>query len=89
MNWTSPAVLRGNTRDEDLVLLQSPKRFTADDPHSGEQVWSYEVACSSIPSPVAEGNTIYVPSGGLTALRCPAGRQGGRSRVGLERVGAG
>ncbi len=75
MNWTSPAVLRGNTRDEDLVLLQSPKRFTAHDPHSGEQVWSYEVACSSIPSPVAEGNTIYVPSGGLTALRYqPAGK---------------
>ncbi|HEY4310583.1 MAG TPA: PQQ-binding-like beta-propeller repeat protein [Pirellulales bacterium] len=69
MNWTSPAVLRGDKRADDLVLLQSPTRFTAHNPHTGEQVWSYEVACSSIPSPVAEGNTIYVPSGGLTALR--------------------
>ncbi|HVU87471.1 MAG TPA: PQQ-binding-like beta-propeller repeat protein [Pirellulales bacterium] len=69
MNWTSPAVWRGKTRAEDLVLLQSPTRFTAHDPRSGEQVWSYEVACSTIPSPVAEGDTIYVPSGGLTALR--------------------
>jgi outer membrane protein assembly factor BamB len=69
MNWTSPAVLRGATRDQDLVLLQSPTRFTAHNPHTGEQVWSYEVACSAIPSPVADGDTVYLASGGLTALR--------------------
>ena len=69
MNWTSPAVMRGRTRAEDLVLLQSPTRLTAHAPRSGEQVWSYEVACSTIPSPAAEGNMVYVASGGLTALR--------------------
>jgi len=69
MNWTSPAVLRGATPSADLVLLQSPKRFTAHHPRTGEQVWSYEVACSSVPSPVADGNTVYVAAGGLTALR--------------------
>jgi outer membrane protein assembly factor BamB len=69
MNWTSPAVLRGPTRGQDLVLLQSPTRFTAHNPHTGEQVWSYEVACSVIPSPVADGDMIYLASGGLTALR--------------------
>jgi len=69
MNWTSPAVLRGKTRAEDLVLLQSPDRLSAHNPKTGEQVWSYEVACSSISSPVAEGDKIYVPSAGVTALR--------------------
>lgn len=69
MNWSSPAVLRGKTRDEDLVLLQSPDRLSAHNPKTGEQVWSYEVACSSISSPVAEKDKIYVPSGGVTALR--------------------
>jgi outer membrane protein assembly factor BamB len=75
MNWTSPAVLRGPSHDEDLVLLQSPARFTAHNPRTGEQVWSYEVACSTIPSPVAEGDLVYVASTGLTALRYqPTGR---------------
>ena len=50
------------------MLLQSPTRFTAHNPRTGEQVWSYEVACSAIPSPVADGDTVYIASGGLTAL---------------------
>ena len=69
MNWTSPAVLRGQSPAEDLVLLQSPKACTAHNPHTGEQVWIYDVACSSIPSPVAEGDLVYLASTGLTALR--------------------
>ncbi|MBI2823723.1 MAG: PQQ-binding-like beta-propeller repeat protein [Planctomycetia bacterium] len=69
MNWTSPAVLPGRTRGEDAVLLQSPGRITANNARTGEQVWTYEVACSSIPSPVADGGIVFVPAAGLTALR--------------------
>lgn len=69
MNWVSPALLPGKTREEDLVLLQSPERFSAHRPSTGEEVWSHPAKCSSIPSAVASGGVVYVPAGGLTAMR--------------------
>jgi len=69
MNWASPTVLRGRTPADDLVLLQSTNHLTAHNPRTGEQVWSHEKECAGIPSVVAEGETVYVPSDGLTALR--------------------
>lgn len=69
MNWASPAVLRGKTRDDDVLLLQSTNRLSAHQPKSGEQIWSLEKPCDSISSVVGVENLIYVPSNGLTALR--------------------
>jgi outer membrane protein assembly factor BamB len=69
LNWVSPTVLPGKTRDEDLVLLQSPARFSAHRPATGEEVWSHEAKCSPVPSAVASGGIVYVPASGLTALR--------------------
>ena len=68
MNWSSPALWRGKTPADDIVLLQSPKELTAHHPHSGEQLWALPVAASNIASVVAEGNAMYLPSSGLTAL---------------------
>lgn len=75
MNWTSPAILRGATPEEDLVLLQSPSRLTAHEPRTGRQVWSHAAGCSSIPSVVAADGMVFLPSGGLTALKPQPGSE--------------
>lgn len=68
-NWTTPTILKGETSEEDLVLLQSSKGLSALDPLTGKEAWSYQDGASTIPSSVVAGSTIFVPSHGLTALR--------------------
>ncbi|MDZ4779770.1 MAG: PQQ-binding-like beta-propeller repeat protein [Planctomycetia bacterium] len=70
-NWTSPIVWRGGNAGQDLVLLQSGDRLTAHDPMSGEVVWEYAADCAGIASSLAIGDTVYVPAGGMTALKFP------------------
>ncbi|HEV3021106.1 MAG TPA: PQQ-binding-like beta-propeller repeat protein, partial [Pirellulales bacterium] len=43
MNWTSPALWRGKTPADDVVLLQSSKELTAHRPRTGELLWSLDV----------------------------------------------
>ncbi|HUY32947.1 MAG TPA: PQQ-binding-like beta-propeller repeat protein [Pirellulales bacterium] len=73
MNWTSPALWRGKTPADDVVLLQSPKELTAHHPRTGEPLWALPMPASIIPSVVAQGDGIYVPSAGLTALKRRSG----------------
>ncbi|MBT6483931.1 MAG: PQQ-binding-like beta-propeller repeat protein [Planctomycetaceae bacterium] len=69
-NWTSPALLKGGANDGgNLVLLQSSKGVSAILPRTGKQLWSYDEGASTIPSSVVRGNTVFVPSHGITALR--------------------
>jgi outer membrane protein assembly factor BamB len=69
-NWTSPALLKGGANDGgSLVLLQSSKGVSAILPRTGKQLWSYDEGASTIPSSVVRGNTVFVPSHGITALR--------------------
>ncbi len=68
-NWTSPGILRGKTRAEDLVLVQSTKGVVALDPRTGETEWNYGDGASSIPSLAVVDQVAYVPSHGITALR--------------------
>ncbi len=70
-NWTSPVVWRGANQGQDLVLLQSGDRLTAHDPLTGAQVWEYLAGCAGIASPLALDDTVYVPAGGMTALKFP------------------
>lgn len=73
MNWTSPAVLRGEGKNADLVLLQSPNQLSAHDPATGRVVWTYEAPCDPIASPLAVGHTVIVPAvAGLTAFARPS-----------------
>ncbi len=65
-NWTSPAAWHGPSGD--LVLLQSADRLSAHNPLTGDDVWSYQASCETIPSAATRGKLVYVPSGGLTAL---------------------
>lgn len=70
-NWTSPAVWRGGNGGADVVLLQSGDRLTAHEPASGEIIWEYPGNCAGIASPLAQGDTVYVPADGMTALKFP------------------
>lgn len=61
MNWTSPALLESGGKP--LVLLQSSKYLTGHDPATGKEVLRYDEGCSTIVSPVALGENIFVRSG--------------------------
>ncbi|MBC8001280.1 MAG: PQQ-binding-like beta-propeller repeat protein [Opitutaceae bacterium] len=67
-NWTSPVILTGNSGNQ-LIALQSGAGISAIEPGSGREVWKYADGASTIPSSVAHGNTLYVPSRGITALQ--------------------
>jgi outer membrane protein assembly factor BamB len=71
-NWTSPVVLPGKTRDDDLVVLQSGKGLVALRPYAGYEAWRYDEGANTIPSSAQSGGMLFVPSKGLTALE-PAG----------------
>jgi outer membrane protein assembly factor BamB len=68
-NWTSPTILRGKTRDDDLVLLQSGKGLSALRPYTGFEVWRYDEGASTIPSSTVSGGVVYASSKGVTALQ--------------------
>jgi outer membrane protein assembly factor BamB len=80
MNWTSPAVLRGKKPADDAVLLQSPGVLSAVKPATGDLLWSYTTACSVIPSATTDQGLVYLPAGGLTALK-PSDRPGSHVEV--------
>ncbi len=71
-NWASPTVLSTGNAGQDLVLLQSGTELVAIEPRTGSTVWKFESACGTIPSAAVDGNEVYVPSEGLTALSLPA-----------------
>ena len=71
--WASPTVLRGKTREDDLVLLQSRSRLSAHVPQTGKLVWEYEAECHSISSVTTCGDCVYLPAWGLHAMRYDPG----------------
>jgi outer membrane protein assembly factor BamB len=72
MNWASPAVYHDG--ENIVLLLQSPGRLTAHSPVSGSLLWEHVTGCAIIPSVVADGQRIYLPAGGLTALTISDGK---------------
>lgn len=79
-NWTSPTVLGKGSNQR--VALQSMKGIAMIDPETGKDQWLYEDGASTIPSSTVSGNTILVPSNGLTALQA---RGDGKSHTQLWR----
>ncbi|MEX2187250.1 MAG: PQQ-binding-like beta-propeller repeat protein [Pirellulales bacterium] len=67
--WSSPAVIRGETAEQDAVLIQSVSGLTVHDPYTGRERAKFEANCAGIASSTANGTTVFVPSGGITALR--------------------
>jgi len=72
-NWTSPSIIRGKTSQEDAVLLQSSASTVCCEPATGRTLWTFAEGCSTIPSGAVQGDTVYVPSNGVVALRHVAG----------------
>ncbi|MCA9040740.1 MAG: PQQ-binding-like beta-propeller repeat protein, partial [Planctomycetaceae bacterium] len=69
-NWTSPAIYPvGDSSVPQVALLQSSAGLDAINPQNGKTVWSFEDGASTIPSSVVSGETIYVPSNGVTAIK--------------------
>ena len=67
-NWTTATIRKSNFGKEQQVLLQSGKGIHAIDPLNGKVIWHYSDGASTIPSSALDGNMLYVPSQGLTAL---------------------
>jgi outer membrane protein assembly factor BamB len=67
-NWSSPVIIRGAEREQDIVVLQSSKGLVGIRPKSGELVWTYTEGASTIPSSAVGDKMIFVASNGLTAL---------------------
>ncbi len=72
-NWASPTVLAGNEQQPPLVLIQGGDGLGAYEPKTGRKVWEFTESCASIPSATSDGETIYVPADGVTALRYEPG----------------
>jgi outer membrane protein assembly factor BamB len=72
-NWASPVAMRGATPKDDLVLLQSGSKITAHQPRTGKLAWSFDAACSTIPTAAVVDDVVYLPATSLTALRYRSG----------------
>jgi outer membrane protein assembly factor BamB len=70
-NWCSPTVFAAT--DQELVLVQSLRELLVVEPRSGEVLDRYAAAGNSIPSVTVNGNMIFLPADGLTALRYEPG----------------
>ena len=66
-NWTSPILMK--TGDVELVALQSSKGVVGLQPATGSQLFVFGNGASTIPSSVAAGDILYIPSNGLTAVK--------------------
>ena len=66
-NWTSPVTM--NFGGQTIVALQSGKGVMGISPSTGSALWNFSKGASTIPSGAAAGDTLIIPSRGLTALR--------------------
>ena len=71
-NWTSPIAIPLE-HGKFAVALQSSSMLTVHEAASGEELWRYEQGCSTQPSSVTHQQVVYLPSGGLTALKYTPG----------------
>lgn len=70
INWVTPLVRTvGNTTE---VLFDSPSGLAAYDAASGEKRWASKLTKGSIPTGVLDGDTLYMPVGGVTAIKLGA-----------------
>jgi outer membrane protein assembly factor BamB len=74
--WTSPTLLRGRPPAPEIVLIQSRSRLTGVEPRTGKVAFDYEAGCSTLSSPAAAGDRVYVAADGLSALRYDPARRG-------------
>jgi outer membrane protein assembly factor BamB len=68
INWVTPHIARRGIDAE--LLLQSRTNISGYDPDTGEMRWSHRAgSLDVIPTPLAVGDSVYVPAGQLMAIR--------------------
>jgi outer membrane protein assembly factor BamB len=71
INWVTPLLVQSGGRD--AVVIQSAKELTAYDPETGTRLWDFKGdGLSTIPSPVAGPDGVYVSGREFQRLRLPA-----------------
>ncbi len=72
-NWTSPVPMKSG--EQLVVALQSSAGILGVLPSTGSEIFEYGKGAATIPSSAADGDTLFVPSNGLTAIK--PGESGG------------
>jgi outer membrane protein assembly factor BamB len=67
INWVTPIVRTVAATTE--ILFDSPSGLAAYDAASGDTRWTSKVSTGSIPTGVLDGETLYTPTGGVTAVK--------------------
>jgi outer membrane protein assembly factor BamB len=70
INWVTPLVR--SVGDATEVIFDGPSGLTAYDADTGAKRWSSRLGHGSIPTAVLQGDTIYLPGGGVTAVKLGA-----------------
>ncbi|HEY6565188.1 MAG TPA: PQQ-binding-like beta-propeller repeat protein, partial [Pirellulaceae bacterium] len=68
-SWSSPLVVTDPADGNAIVLVQGSKALVAYDAQRGEEVWSQTGSCNIIPSSASDGERLFVPLNGMSALR--------------------
>jgi outer membrane protein assembly factor BamB len=80
INWVTPLVRAVGETTE--VIFDAPGGLTAYDASTGGKRWSSKLGRGSIPTAVLQGDTIYLPGGGVTAVKLGAkGPEGDGTRL--------
>ena len=66
-NWSSPVKMK--TDGQLVVALQSTKGVLGVLPETGSEIFNFDKGASATPSSASSGETLYIPSSGLTAIR--------------------
>lgn len=72
-NWCTPITFRDPRDGSVRVALQGSAGVDAVDPRTGSIVWSFTDGAATTESSTVAGDTLYVPSNGLTALKLAGG----------------
>jgi outer membrane protein assembly factor BamB len=70
LNWVTPLTRAVGAATE--VIFDGPSGLTAFDAGSGAKRWTSAVSKGSIPTGVLDGDTLYAPTGGVTAFKLGA-----------------
>ena len=70
-DWTSPLLCDDGSGGQH-VLLQSASGLTAIDPATGGTAWTWAAPTATVASAAVRGQTVFLPSAGITALQSGA-----------------
>lgn len=80
INWVTPLVRTAGGSTE--VICDAPSGLAAYDANTGQKRWSSKLGHGNIPTAVLQGDTIYLPGGGVTAVKLgPKGPEGDGTKL--------